>query len=504
MAPVMDQGELIQPSNVSGSSQTRSEYYAQKRAERQQAFVEEMEALRIEEGAGEHEGPPAQPAVQRVQESSKQVTSNGGPSAKPAKVGMKDLSKAERRAIQERQRAEKAASKGSSAPISGPASAATAVPSKIGGKAPNGPATAAGLESNSSAPLELFLHLERPPTLSVAQRTNPVIHHSILRLAHLYSHFKIVGSNARCVAMLDAFKDVIRSYTPPPGTSLSRHLPSYLSPQISHLVHARPLSVSMGNAIRHLKGVIGRLGVDMSDDQAKKELYERIDRFVRDRIVVADRVIESYAVQKIKQGDVIMTYANSSVVQGVLLEAHRQGIEFRVIVVDARPMYEGKNLLRLLSRSGIRCSYVLLSAIGAVLKTVNMALLGTHALLGNGAMYGRAGTAMVAMMCKQDRVPVVVCCETYKFSERVMLDSIVSNEMSTPDTHLPPTSHYAPFDFPSVVPQPGRVGDVQELAVLYDVSRPEDVTMVITEAGMIPVQSVPVLLRDYKPLLGDS
>jgi len=27
--------------------------------------------------------------------------------------------------------------------------------------------------------------------------------------------------------------------------------------------------------------------------------------------------------------------------------------------------------------------------------------------------------------------------------------------------------------------------------------------MVITEAGIIPVQSVPVLLRDYKPLLAE-
>lgn len=40
------------------------------------------------------------------------------------------------------------------------------------------------------------------------------------------------------------------------------------------------------------------------------------------------------------------------------------------------------------------------------------------------------------------------------------------------------------------------------LSLLYDVSRPEDVTVVITEAGLIPVQSVPVLLRDYKPVQG--
>lgn len=39
---------------------------------------------------------------------------------------------------------------------------------------------------------------------------------------------------------------------------------------------------------------------------------------------------------------------------------------------------------------------------------------------------------------------------------------------------------------------------VSPLNLLYDVARPEDVSVVATEAGLIPVESVPVLLRDYK------
>lgn len=50
----------------------------------------------------------------------------------------------------------------------------------------------------------------------------------------------------------------------------------------------------------------------------------------------------------------------------------------------------------------------------------------------------------------------------------------------------------------SLLPPP----NLSPLSLLYDVSRPEDVTVVITEAGLIPVQSVPVLLRDYKPVQG--
>ena len=77
--------------------------------------------------------------------------------------------------------------------------------------------------------------------------------------------------------------------------------------------------------------------------QAKQILLTKIDSFIRDRILLAGRVIEQHAIEKIKDGDVILTYARSSVVEGVLLEAKRQGKEFSVVVVDSRPLYEGES-----------------------------------------------------------------------------------------------------------------------------------------------------------------
>lgn len=56
-------------------------------------------------------------------------------------------------------------------------------------------------------------------------------------------------------------------------------------------------------------------------------------------------------------------------------------------------------------------------------------LLGAHALLANGYVMGRAGSAQIALVAKHFNVPVLVCCETYKFTERVQTDSIVFNEL---------------------------------------------------------------------------
>ncbi|TKA57507.1 hypothetical protein B0A53_00738 [Rhodotorula sp. CCFEE 5036] len=377
-------------------------------------------------------------------------------------------------------------------------------------------------------PLQPFLHLDLPkPASSLshsAKLSTANIHPSILRLALQYSEFKVVGANARCIAMLEAFKDIITSYTPPPQTSLTRHLPTtHLNPQIAHLIRARPLSVSMGTAIRFLKYEISLIEMEMDLDEAKQILLTKIDSFIRDRILLAGRVIEQHAIEKIKDGDVILTYARSSVVEGVLLEAKRQGKEFSVVVVDSRPLYEGKHLLHSLRLASIPTTYVLLPSLSLVLPRVSLCLLGTHALLSNGAMFSRAGTALVAMMLRERSVPVVCCCETYKFSERVMLDSIVGNERATPLPLLPTatpltaatttatasssaggkssassTASAAAASSSPLQPPP----NLSPLSLLYDVSRPEDVTVVITEAGLIPVQSVPVLLRDYKPVQG--
>ncbi|GAA6058649.1 hypothetical protein JCM10212_004060 [Sporobolomyces blumeae] len=400
------------------------------------------------------------------------------------------------------------------------------------GTANSGTNAAASSATSQVDPLQPFLHLDLPmpsSSLSHSSKSSTAnIHPSILRLALQYSEFKVVGANARCIAMLEAFKDIIVSYTPPPQTTLTRHLPTtHLNPQIAHLIRARPLSVSMGTAIRYLKYEISLIEMEMDLDEAKSLLLEKIDSFIRDRILLAGRVIEQHAVEKIKDGDTILTYARSSVVEGVLLEAKRAGKQFSVVVVDSRPLYEGKNLLQVLRLASIPTTYVLLPSLSLVLPRVSLCFLGTHSLLSNGSMFSRAGTAMVAMMLREKGVPVVCCCETYKFSERIMLDSIVGNERAAPTPllqglalSLPTTAAVPPpaasassakstkpaastTSVASTASSPPALPPwLSPLSLLYDVSRPEDVTVVITEAGLIPVQSVPVLLRDYKPVQG--
>lgn len=287
----------------------------------------------------------------------------------------------------------------------------------------------------------MFSHLypkEKKASLAGAGRE---IHPAVLSLGLQLRDYVICGGNARCVATLLAFKKVIQGYTTPPGVALSRHLLTHLNHQIAYLRNARPLSMSQGNSIRWLKNLISTQSVDLTDSEAKKDLCQAIDLFIRERITLADEVIAREATARIEGGDVILTYAKSSIVEKTLIAAHRQGKQFKVIVVDSSPMFEGKNHARSLVRAGLKVQYALLSAIADVVdqNSVTKCFLGASAMLGNGSLFSRSGSAMVAIMAKESSknksrsVPVIVLCETVKFTTKAALDSIVMNEVGDPD-----------------------------------------------------------------------
>ena len=347
-------------------------------------------------------------------------------------------------------------------------------------------------KKDNSKQVALFSHLYSHFRRTTITNSSREVHPSVLALGIQFSNYVICGSSARCVATLLVFKRVIESYTTPPSTTLTRHLPSHLSVQIDHLVSCRPLSVSMGNAIRWLKLEISHVDISTRDSDAKIHLCTSIDNFIRERITVADQVIATTASAKIVPGDVILTYAKSNIVLQTLLRAHRNhqsqhpldNPSFRVVLIDSRPLFEGRAFARSLTGAGIPVTYTLLSGLSHAITSATKVLLGAHAMMSNGRLYSRVGTAAVAMAAHAEDVPVIVCCESVKFTERVGLDSVVTNEVA-------PAEEIAC----------NTLGDwkaeknLQLLNLMYDVTPAEYIQMVVTEYGSLPPSSVPVVYR---------
>ncbi|XP_053317283.1 translation initiation factor eIF-2B subunit delta isoform X2 [Spea bombifrons] len=349
------------------------------------------------------------------------------------------------------------------------------------------------LRQDYGAKVSMFSHLHqysrRIPLTQQMSIPSSVIHPAVVRLGLQYSQGIISGSNSRCIALLHCFKQVIRDYSTPPHEELSRDLVNKLKPYISFLSQCRPLSASMGNAIKCIKKEILNTSSSWAEDEAKATLLSYIDRYIREKIHLAAQAISKYASEKISQDDVILVYGCSSLVTFTLCEAHKNGKSFRVIVADSRPRLEGRETLRRLVSCGVHCTYILIAAISYILPEVSKVFLGAHALLANGYVMSRVGTSQIALLAKAHNVPVLVCCETYKFCEKVQTDSFVSNELDDPDDLILSRKGRCPLK------QWEKNPSLRLLNLVYDVTPPDLVDLVITDLGMIPCTSVPVVLR---------
>ncbi|KAJ3003100.1 UNVERIFIED_CONTAM: Eukaryotic translation initiation factor 2B, subunit 4 delta, 67kDa [Siphonaria sp. JEL0065] len=331
-----------------------------------------------------------------------------------------------------------------------------------------------------------------------------MVHPAIITLGVQFSEFIISGGIARCTAMLHAFKRVISDYVTPPGTSIQRNLTSYLGKQIDYLTTTRHLAETMKFAIRQLKSEISNISFEKSDEDTKAHLLHWIDTFIKEKIISADESIVDKAMKLIKHDDVILTFGRSAAVERLLLEAPLTGRTFKVIVCDTRPKLEGKILIQNLANAGIPCSYVLVNSLGAVMPKVTKLILGASALLSNGAVLSRTGTAIAAMMAHDAHVPVIVLCELIKFSELVQLDSFVWNEIGNPDELVTTKTQSPASVLPSVLTPPSAdtnakapilkewrdIPDLKLLNLHYDITPASFISMVISEHGCIPSSSV--------------
>lgn len=414
------------------------------------------------------------------------------------------LSKAERRALQEQQRAAKSALQGDQG---GSKSANTEQSPAISkakqsqqqqhsqssdmSKTATTRSSASGLVSHLKAhqnPEQLF---ETGATLKASiDGDTALLHPAVLETGYRFATGQIRGGNARCRAMLQTFAAILPEYVNASNSADDdfRQIIDQviLKPAFTYWTeHCRPHSVSMGNAFTFLKTAVASLDRGLDAVEYVDKLQESIKAYERERIEYAMAAIADLTCQKLlhDRNEVILVYGHSEVITKILEDAVSACKQLRVILVDSRPLMEGKKQLEKIRELGIPCSYILLNAVTYVFQDVTKVLLGASAMMSDGSVMGRVGTASVAMAAAAHNIPVLVCGETYKISNRVQLESITNNELG--DSSLvsadEDTTHF------------------KRLNLLYDLTPASFVSGIVTELGIVPPTSVAVLLREMNP-----
>lgn len=187
-----------------------------------------------------------------------QLSSGNG----PEKAEKKQLTKAERRAIQETQRAAKATKAtekiAPKASKESPAATKESVGTKL--KQQNTPSTSKEIVARKATPVKkppqhrvkLFSHLYTDQ-LPANVLNSSTIHPAIVRLGVQYSSGVVKGCNARGLAFMNAIKSVISEYDTPSQKEFSRGLEDVIKSCGSYLQRCRPLAVSVTNAMKFIQ-----------------------------------------------------------------------------------------------------------------------------------------------------------------------------------------------------------------------------------------------------------
>ena len=261
-------------------------------------------------------------------------------------------------------------------------------------------------------------------------------HPAVARLAAHYADGTIAGGRARCVALLHALKMVIADFRTPPDAKYAHALTQCVNSVVQHLQSARPMAVSMGNAVKSLKTHLARMSEEPAscEEESRRKTLIHLEYFEQEKLLKAGRSIAEHGASEIRVGDVVVAYGASRHAREILREARRRGVDFRVVVVDSGVNREARETLRALLRENIACTYTTLGGLGYVFREggATKVLLGAAAVLANGAVVSRAGAAVVAACAAAADVPVLVAAETCKFHERVHLDAVAHNELGNP------------------------------------------------------------------------
>ncbi|KAF7260551.1 hypothetical protein EG68_02111 [Paragonimus skrjabini miyazakii] len=414
---------------------------------------------------------------------------------------------------------------------------------------PSGP-----IRKQESNRVHLFKHLKEPDKrvdilMDLGLGRQSPIHPAFIALGVNSDEGRIWGANELCLHFILACEALIRTHhscapaqNSLDSSSFARSLGPILQRHVDFLNRCRPLVVTIINTYQYLKQILHQLDSVDGWEECRNRLLAAVDEFRQNSIYLAGAEIAERASASIRPGECVCTFGYSSVVARVLerawlgtqkLSSSSSGHEdnhtsflnsksqltqskniascpFSVLVVDTRPRFEGRHMLVRLMRLGIPCEYTHIGALPTLAHKVSLAIVGAHALLNNGYVLARIGTAQVANVVSAiAHAPTLVCAETYKFWERAHSDAFEYNELGDPDDIWRGSRDTSIIDrdqghrsngllSPESLPDLSGWRTNPKLRLLhltYDVLPPQLVSAVVTEKGTLPTTSVPVVLR---------
>lgn len=167
----------------------------------------------------------------------------------------------------------------------------------------------------------------------------------------------------------------------------------------------------------------------------------------------------------------IITLSYSSTVTSVLRELKGRGKVFEVIVLESRPMLEGRRTATELVRARIPTTLIADAAFGEYSKVVDLAVVGADTIFYDGSIVNKIGTLPMAICCKEARKPFYVLAHSSKLN------------FESPRSFVPQVEE--PTELLKTSPRGLLVKNIY-----FELTPPKYLTAIITEAGVFPPRAL--------------
>lgn len=277
--------------------------------------------------------------------------------------------------------------------------------------------------------------------------------------------------------------------------------------QLLYLVESSTYTRSHSIAVRSgcelfLKYVTRTFLEELPDfEQCRQAVLERGERFAGISLAARDRISE-VAADFIQEGQTVLTHGWSRVVASILRQAAKTK-HFDLILLEGRPDAAGARAAQFYSReAAIPTTVVLDSAMGYVMDTVDIVLVGAEGVVENGGIVNKMGTNALATCAMANGKPFYVAAESYKFArlypllQRDVPNNVGNNipmefcDTTTTKSNRNPKS-FAPVDLSS--------DKVKVENPPCDYTPPKFITLLFTDLGVLTPSAVSdELIRLYQ------
>jgi len=202
------------------------------------------------------------------------------------------------------------------------------------------------------------------------------------------------------------------------------------------LINTRPTEPAMKNGLKYIMNKLEQEKESIIP-QYISDIIEKYKNLYYDMIQNSKKKIAEIGARRIPATGnkfTVFTHCHSSLVTAILLEAKKQGKDFRVINTETQPRLQGRKTSQELLKTGIEVIHVVDSAMRWAVKhyQVDIIIIGADSITSEGTIINKIGSRLLALVAHEEHVPFYVASPLLKYNPETNLGILETIEMRDP------------------------------------------------------------------------